>query len=139
MKNFPYICCNFCRDCLTSKMATEVVQWSTVRELTKCLLVINMYGAKGLLHRLNFEPLPTPLLSEAFCERLQSNRPFSARGHMVQNPTNWRAKESDMNPLGNVNKEKSQFSSLLTHSFAFQYGIFCTMDPPAAKGQFTYL
>ena len=28
MKNFPYICCNFCRDCSTSMMATKAVQWS---------------------------------------------------------------------------------------------------------------
>ena len=39
------------------------------------------------------------------------NRPFAARGHMVQNPTYWRAKECDKTPLGNVNKEKSHFSS----------------------------
>ena len=35
----------------------------------------------------------------------------SAGGRMVQNPTNWRAKECDKTPLGNINKEKSHFFS----------------------------
>ena len=75
-----------------------------------------------------------------------SNRPFAAGGHMVQNPTYWRAKKCDKTPLGNVNKEKSHFSSfeivfcfcfgvrhiLLRFSLAYQY---CTMWTLAAKGQ----
>ena len=32
---------------------------------------------------------------------------------MVQSPTNWIAKECEKSPLGNVNKEKSHFSSCL--------------------------
>ena len=40
-------------------------------------------------------------------------RLFAARGHMVQNPTCWRAEECDKTPMGNVNKEKSHFSSYL--------------------------
>ena len=42
---------------------------------------------------------------------MKFNRPFAARGHMLQNPTQWREKECDKTPLGNVNKEKSHFSS----------------------------
>ena len=42
---------------------------------------------------------------------LHYNRPFAAGGHMVQNPKYWRAKECDKTPMGNVNKEKSHFSS----------------------------
>ena len=39
------------------------------------------------------------------------NIPFAAGGHMVQNPKYWRAKKCDKTPLGNINKEKSHFSS----------------------------
>ena len=38
---------------------------------------------------------------------------------MVQNPTYWRAKQCDKTPLGNVNKEKSHFSSEL-----FYFGVW---------------
>ena len=41
---------------------------------------------------------------------LNCNRPFAAVGHMVQNPKYWRA-NYDKTPLGNINKEKSHFSS----------------------------
>ena len=40
-----------------------------------------------------------------------SNRSFAAGGHMVQNPKYWRAKECAKTLLGNINKEKSHFSS----------------------------
>ena len=40
-----------------------------------------------------------------------NKRPFAARGHMVQNPKYWRAKECDETPLGNANAEYSHFSS----------------------------
>ena len=51
---------------------------------------------------------------------------------MVQNLTYWRAKECEKTPLGNINKEKSHFSSCVlfwsrTHSFALQHVEFCTM------------
>ena len=51
-----------------------------------------------------------------------NNRPFAARGHMVQNPTYWRAKNCDKISLGNVNKEKSLFSSQLC--FVLESGTF---------------
>ena len=44
---------------------------------------------------------------------IKANGPFAARGHVVQNPTYCSAKECDKTPLGNVNKEKSHFSSYL--------------------------
>ena len=54
-----------------------------------------------------------------------SNRPFAAGGHMVQNPTYWRAKKCDKTPLGNVNKEKSHFSSFeIVFCFVLESGIF---------------
>ena len=64
-----------------------------------------------------------------------NNRTFSARGHMVQNPTYWRARECDKTPLGNVNKEKSHFPSYLC--FILESGTFfcvsCTMYHVSAK------
>ena len=41
---------------------------------------------------------------------------------MVQNPTYWRANECDKTSLGNVNKEKSHFSSYLR--FILESGTF---------------
>ena len=51
-----------------------------------------------------------------------ANRPFAARGHMVRNPTSWRAKKCNKTPLENVNKEKSHFSSYLC--FVLESGTF---------------
>ena len=64
-----------------------------------------------------------------------NNRPFVATGHMVQKPPYWRAKECDNSPLGNANEDKPHYSYLtecvffwsLAHSFAIQYGGFCTI------------
>ena len=42
---------------------------------------------------------------------------------MAQNPKYWRAKECDKTPLGNGNKEKSQFSSLKL-CFVLESGTF---------------
>ena len=44
-----------------------------------------------------------------------------AGGHMVQNPKYLRAKECDKIPLGNVNKEKSHFSSF---KIVFCFGVW---------------
>ena len=33
--NFPYICCNFCRDCTPAKMATETLERSIDIDLTR--------------------------------------------------------------------------------------------------------
>ena len=41
---------------------------------------------------------------------------------MIQNPKYWRAKKCDKTPLGNVNKEKSHFSSRLC--FVLESGTF---------------
>ena len=59
---------------------------------------------------------------------LADYRPFAARGHIVQNPTYWRAKECDKTPLGNVNKEKLHFSSYLC--FILESGTFCCVLVP---------
>ena len=49
---------------------------------------------------------------------------------MVQNPTYWRVKECDENPLGNVNKEKLHFSSYLSFVFcsSMAYRVPCDLQ-----------
>ena len=62
--------------------------------------------------------------------KMNYNKPFAARGYIVQNPTYWRAKECNKTPLENVNKEKSHYFDvwhILLHS-SMAYLVPCDLQ-----------